>query len=235
MTTILTPVTSIGRTRPGRGVYAPLVPQLEVGQLSQQLFLGYMAYAGSSSLLRHPAGLEALERIEAENPGPASVPIEPIGRIDGSMIYFDLSHALREIASGPDYQVVRDRLWLGGALLTLGDALAAHSYFDHGPDLELVRHLRNGVAHGNRFTLRRGEPSRPAHFTGPDRRLMRDDHRTPPGETITFEITSALQGKTVLFDFLGPGDVFDLLQFISVRLIRIGNGDPAQPLFRQRI
>jgi hypothetical protein len=40
-----------------------------------------------------------------------------------------------------------------GALLTLGDALQVHRYFDHSPELELIYHLRNGVAHGNRFTF----------------------------------------------------------------------------------
>jgi hypothetical protein len=39
-----------------------------------------------------------------------------------------------------------DRVWLVGSLLAIGDALMRHCYFDHAPELELLRHLRNGVA-----------------------------------------------------------------------------------------
>jgi hypothetical protein len=53
--------------------------------------------------------------------------------------------------------VVRDRIreefpriWLTGSLLAVGDALKDNNYFDHAPVFELVYHLRNGVAHGNR-------------------------------------------------------------------------------------
>jgi hypothetical protein len=45
------------------------------------------------------------------------------------------------------------RVWLVGALLTVGDALARHHYFDRAPELELLRHLRNGVADGNVFNI----------------------------------------------------------------------------------
>jgi hypothetical protein len=38
-----------------------------------------------------------------------------------------------------------DRVWLVEALLALGDALKQHGYFDHAPELELLRHLRNGM------------------------------------------------------------------------------------------
>ena len=41
-----------------------------------------------------------------------------------------------------------------------------------------------------------------------------------------FEITAAVNGLPVLFDFLGPGDVSDLLTKIAVRLTRVGKGDP---------
>jgi hypothetical protein len=47
-----------------------------------------------------------------------------------------------------------DRLWLVGALLTIGDALKQHRYFDRAPELELLRHLRNGAAHGNTFRIK---------------------------------------------------------------------------------
>jgi hypothetical protein len=40
-----------------------------------------------------------------------------------------------------------------GALLTLGDELSAYGYFDRAPALELLYHLRNAVAHGNRLNI----------------------------------------------------------------------------------
>ncbi|OXC78250.1 hypothetical protein [Caballeronia sordidicola] len=40
-----------------------------------------------------------------------------------------------------------------GALLTLGDELGARGYFDRAPILEIVYHLRNGMAHDNRFNI----------------------------------------------------------------------------------
>jgi hypothetical protein len=210
------------------------VNELGVGQLAQSLYNGYLGYLASTAVVRHPYTQDVIKRLEDENTGPAPVPIEPIMRRDGSAAYFDFSHAMHNITTTVDYQEIHDQLWLGGTLLTLGDELARESYFDTGPDLEFVRHLRNGIAHGNQFNLRRGEPRRPAHFTGPDRRGMPDGKITPPGQANTFEITPGLHGQKVLFDFVGPGDISDLLLFISVRLIRIGNGDPPMNLWPQR-
>ena len=206
----------------------------EVGQLAEALCGGYMSHAGMGVLLSHPAGSAAIERLEAENRGPAIVPIAPVLRKDGTSIWYDLSHYLKASAA-PAFSETFKRLWLGGALLTLGDALAAEGYFDKGPDLEMVRHLRNGIAHGNHFNLQKGEPRRPARFTGPEQRLMSDGvTSTPLGDAVTFEVVSALQGQRVLFDFMGAGDVCDLLTFVGNRLIRIGNGDPPLELFPQR-
>jgi len=205
-----------------------------IGQLAQELYLGYMAYAASADVLAHPAIAEVLAVLQAENRGPAGVPIGRIVRGDASEIAYDLLHAIRNIGQAKAYKSAYERLWLAGALLTLGDALKGRDYLDRGPDLEFVRHLRNGVAHGNQFSLRPGQPSRPAHFTGADQRFI-GDGTTPVGSGRYFEIRPSLQGKAVLFDFIGPGDVCDLLQFASARLVRIGNGDPPSPLWPQAL
>jgi hypothetical protein len=210
------------------------VNEFEVGQLAQSLYNGYLGYAGATAIVRHPYTSDVIARIEEENSGPAPVPIEQILRKDGSAAYFNLSHALKNIAATGSYQEVHDRLWIGGALLTLGDELAKAAYFDRRPDLEFIRHLRNGVGHGNTFHFLHGEPRRPAHFSGPAGREMPDGSFTPQGQQNTFEITAALEGQTVLFDFVGPGDVCDLLLFVAWRLTRIGNGDPPQDLWPQR-
>jgi hypothetical protein len=206
-----------------------------VGQLAQALNEGYMAFAATDSFIRHPYAADALDRIETAHQGPSLVPTQPIFRTDGTAHFFQVLHALRTITNKPDYRETYDRVWLGGAVLTLGDELARNGYFDKAPDLEFVRHLRNGVAHGNRFHFSPKEPRLPAHFTGPAERLLPDGvTATPAGDVHTFEITRSLQGTTLLFDFMGPGDICDLLIFVSWRLIRIGNGDPPHPLWPQR-
>jgi hypothetical protein len=206
--------------------------ELQVGQLAQDLENGYMAHAATTALLRHPYALGALEGLERENEGPAVVPIVPVRRRDGTAHFFDLSHFVRLVSMKPDFQSEQDRLWMTAALLTLGDELAQVGYFDQGPDLEFIRHLRNGVGHGNRFHFLHGEPRRPAHFTG----AAGGDGSTPlVYPATTFEITSTLEGQSVLFDYLGPGDVCDLFLLVANRLIRIGNGDPPLALWPQRL
>ena len=73
----------------------------------------------------------------------------------------------------------------------------------------MVRHLRNGTAHGNRFTLRNPDELKkwPAHTRG-----AACSYSEP------FEVTPDLDGTEVLFDFMGPGDVLDLLISVSTYL-----------------
>jgi hypothetical protein len=114
-----------------------------------------------------------------------------------------------------------DRLWLVGALLTIGDALSTQSYFDHAPEPELLRHLRNGVAHGNTFRINLRHLAKfPAH-----NRLawVRSDSKAE------FEITPKLQNQPVQFDFMGSGDIIHLLMSVGLYLIRMGNGDALRP------
>jgi hypothetical protein len=87
--------------------------------------------------------------------------------------------------------------------------LAAEGYYDRAPVLEMVRHLRNGIAHGNRFSLRNPTELNawPAH--------TRDAACRSSGP---FEITPDLDGSAVLFDFMGLGDVLDLLISVSTHL-----------------
>jgi hypothetical protein len=115
-------------------------------------------------------------------------------------------------------------VWLSGALLQLGDALSQKKYFDHAPELELIYHIRNGVAHGNRFNIHGAGVTRlqkyPAH-----------NHRSivPGDKRDLFEVTTALNGSPVLFDFMGPADVLDLLLSASNHLAGIAEGYPGRP------
>src|SRR5690606_13574871 len=73
---------------------------------------------------------------------------------DGTARPFDLAYVLDLMRAEPALRDEMDRSWCVSSLIVLGDRLAAEDYHDRAPILEMVRHLRNGVAHGNRFTIR---------------------------------------------------------------------------------
>ena len=107
-----------------------------------------------------------------------------------------------------------------GALLTLGDELEKHGYFDRAPVLELVYHLRNGVAHGNRINTPKKERDRLAKYPAHNRNAA---VKSPAG--VFYEITPFLSGP-LLFDFMGPADVIDLLQSVEVHLSKAAGARP---------
>ena len=118
----------------------------------------------------------------------------------------DLYRAFEEMVAAPQRNLAVLRATLLVGLVTVGDAMKTASMYDGSPGLEFLRHVRNAAAHGNRFNLMRGEPKRPAHF--------RD-----------FEITGEdLNGKTLLFDFMLPGDVFDLFDYLMDHVGRDASG-----------
>ena len=164
--------------------------------------------------------MAVVEQLERDRPVGEFVAGHLIARNDGTLIFSNLSHSVREVEPESEHRALVDRLWWMGALLTVGDAIAAAD-LDHGPDLELIRHLRNGVAHGNRFKLMKGEPRRQAFFFGPPGRFL-PDRTIVEGDVPHFRIDSAVHRAPVLFEFMGPGDLDDLFQFVSLRLIRFG-------------
>jgi len=134
---------------------------------------------------------------------------------DGTARAFDLAYVRDQMRSHPTLRIELDRAWCASSLVMLGDRLAAEDYFDRAPVLEMVRHLRNGIAHGNRFTLRNPKElaSQPAHTR---------DASCQTSEP--FEITPELDGHAVLFDFMAPGDVLDLLISVSTHLMNLKKG-----------
>ena len=113
-----------------------------------------------------------------------------------------------------------DRTFLGGALIRLGDELSRYVYFDRAPELEFVRHLRNGVAHGNRFDIRHPDAllRRPAHTF-----WMHGLNALHPE---FFEITAQLNGEPVLFDFIGPLSLARVFVGVSFYLLRMAHHEP---------
>jgi hypothetical protein len=105
---------------------------------------------------------------------------------------------------------------------------------DHAPLLEFIYHLRNGIAHGNQFTFTLvNKKTNKKHTPGLDRLKNHKAHnRDAQVKTAEFRIDGALEGRTVLFDFMGPGDVLDLLQSVGIYLTRIRERDAAGQLDR---
>ncbi len=178
--------------------------------MAQRLASGYYAFLVAHLVAVNPKSLNSLPPAKVLGEDPTG----EIKRKDGTFhtlnlrFYLDL---LRE-----DQSLQRDflRTWAMGALLTLGDELAKpeHAYFDHAPILELVYHLRNGIAHGNRFNITKDGKKRLAKYGAHNRHAVVKS----PMRTI-YEITPTSVGP-ILFDFIGAADVIDLLQSVEVHL-----------------
>ena len=117
----------------------------DVGQLGQDMVRGYAAHIAAVRIAPRMDS-NALVRLIADWPS------DFVQRKDGSKWAFDTQDALVSLADKA-IEAELPRVWLTGSLLTLGDALKDNDYFDHAPALELVYHLRNGIAHGNRFNF----------------------------------------------------------------------------------
>jgi hypothetical protein len=176
-------------------------PVFEVGRLAQRMAQGYYAHSAvmmvakdprSDELIRHP--LESMFKVNI--PVAAFVP-----RKDRTMHPYDVLHYLDDARANPPVVDELRRVWLVGSLLSVGDALAMLSkhlkpsrYLDGNPTLELLYHLRNGVAHGNRFTFYNSGKNRLANF--PAHNKMAGVKSSTNAE---FEIVVGLQGKTDAF------------------------------------
>jgi hypothetical protein len=187
----------------------------EVGQLAQRMAVGYFAHKAAIAVATDP---RAQRLVPPTQPG-FVVPVGYVTRKDGTQHAFDFHHFLDQARNDPAMAHDLERVWLAGSLLAVGDALSMHGYFDRAPELELVRHLRNGIAHGNTFRIDnpQGLAKFPAHNRLAD---IRGDLKAE------FEITPHFHSRPVLFNFMGPGDVLDLLMSVGLYLTRMGNGDP---------
>jgi hypothetical protein len=197
----------------------------DAGKLAERLAGGYYAYIAALQVATDPLAKTLATNI----PAGQIVPVGFVKRKDGTHHVFHFHHYLDYARSNEQMANDLPRAWLVGSLLAIGDALSNSRYFDRAPELELLRHLRNGVAHGNRFHFGSGKSLKkslerlqrhPAH-----NRLawIRDDNKSE------FEIVGALAGRPILFDFMGPGDILDLIMSVGLYLIRMGNGDPLRP------
>jgi hypothetical protein len=195
----------------------------EIGEMAQRMATGYFMHAAVIRVASDPRAPALSPNVE---PGQI-VPVDRVVRKDGTQHVYHFTQSLAQAASDPVMVNELRRVWLVGALLAVGDALRKHGtkrrgYFNRAPELELLRHLRNGVAHGNTFKIYDTEELK-EHAAHNRQAAIKSDTKA------VFEITPNLEGQPVLFDFIGPGDVLDLLMSVSIYLIRMGNGDPLRP------
>ncbi|MDI1253846.1 hypothetical protein [Thermomonas sp.] len=109
---------------------------------------------------------------------------------------------VQQLRANPEFNLEYHGLLIQTIFMNVGDELSRNGYFDHSPQLEFFRHVRNAMGHGNSFHFLGNEPTRPAILNGR-------------------ELTASLHGQKVLFDYLGPGDVLDLLDQVEHHLISL--------------
>jgi hypothetical protein len=184
--------------------------RLAVGRMAQHLASGYYAFLVAHLVAVNPVSINSLPPAKALGEDPTG----EIKRKDGTFHTLNLLYYLDLLREDQNLQGDFLRTWAMGALLTLGDELAKpeHDYFGHAPILELVYHLRNGIAHGNRFNITGTGKRRLGKYEAHNRNAAA---KSPLGTV--YEITPNSKGS-ILFDFIGPADVIDLLQSIEVHL-----------------
>jgi hypothetical protein len=182
--------------------------RFDVSRTANRLAQGYYSFVVAHYVAVNPFAINLLPPAKA----PGLNPTGELPRKDGTSHELDMRHYLDLLREDRDLQRSFLHTWAMGALSILGDELAGYAYFDRAPILELVYHLRNGVAHGNRFNITKDGERRlkdhPAH--------NKDARVKSPAGTV-FEVTPTLTGP-VLFDFIGAADVIDVLQSVELHL-----------------
>jgi hypothetical protein len=178
----------------------------EIGRLAHRMGQGYYAHKVAIEVAKDPRA-DAL--VSSADDG--------VSRKDGTGHVYDARHYLDYARANPEMVDDLKRVWLVGSLIAVGDVLSEHDYLNRAPLLELVYHLRNGVAHGNRFTFKVGQST-----PGLTRLKKYPANNKQAGiKTAEFHITASLEGRPVLLDFMGAGDVLDLLMSVEIYLTRI--------------
>jgi hypothetical protein len=204
-----------------REIMAPTVVNrqaVNVATLAQRMVSQYFSHVAAMHVARDPLAQALGPEIE---PG-QGVSVIKIPRGDSNEMIMWFDHFLAE-GRKPETRKDFDRVWLIGALLMVGDALGASGYFGHEPEAEIIRHLRNGIAHGNRFHF--------DHFlidkaTGKLKHPANISRYAARQAVPALEVDTNLEGAEVLFGWGGPDAIVDCLTVLGVHLWHIGHGIP---------
>jgi hypothetical protein len=132
-----------------------------------------------------------------------------------------LFHHFLEEGRRPDTRQEFDKVWLVGALLTVGDALGENGYFGHIAEAEIIRHLRNGVGHGNKF---RFSDTVKDKGTGRLKYAANTFRYAEQLQMPRHEVDTHLDGTEVLFKWGGPDAIIDCLTVLGFHLLNVGYG-----------
>jgi hypothetical protein len=191
---------------------------VEVAKLAQRMTSQYFSHVAAMYVARD-------RRAEMFAPSVESgqlVPILRIRRRDGNDMKIWFNHYLAE-GRKPEASKDFDRVWLTGALLTVGDAIGDNGYFNHDPEAEIIRHLRNGIAHGNHFDFRASVIHRvTGKLTYPANIFRYSERQVMPRH----EIATHLQDTEVLWGWGGPDAIIDCLTVLGIHLWNVGHGLP---------
>ena len=164
----------------------------DIKDIIDQIKSYYAIQSFSLYCINHP-GIKNIINQEFDDPNATSVS----HRKDGSEYPILLHPSLKECCDSKNFNLFTLRS-IGFAITLVFDEMEKKHLIDSSPELQFLRHLRNSQAHGNRFYLKGGEPKNPAKFNN------------------KFEIFASMDGmQNVLFDFIYPGDIFDLFDHIK--------------------
>jgi hypothetical protein len=192
----------------------------DIGRLAQRMVGEYYTHMAALHVAADPGATALAPPIE---PG-QSFPVLHVPRDDGTQHTFLFKHFLDNIR---EPQLIEDfkRAWLASSLLRVGDELGAHGYFNQSPEAEpeaeLIRHLRNGIAHGNEFSMR-GDVIDPK--TGCLRLPAHNRRYTKVLSMREYAVDTQLNGNNVLFDYGGPAAILDILTALGWHLTRTACG-----------
>jgi hypothetical protein len=192
---------------------------VDVATLAQRMVSQFFSHHAALYVARDTRAQKFAPPIETGQ----HVPVLRIPRRDGNAMIMSFDHYLAE-GRKPETKRDFDKVWLIGALLMVGDALGTNKYFGHIPEAEIIRHLRNGVAHGNRFIFHpnvidktSGKLKHPANIFRYAGRQVMPMH----------EVDTDRQGTEVLFVWGGPDAIIDCLTVLGVHLWNTGHGIPS--------
>jgi hypothetical protein len=190
---------------------------VEVARLAQRMVSQYFSHVAAMYIARDPRA----EMLRPQLTSGQNVPVLKIPRGDGNEMIMSFDHFLAE-GHKPATRKDFDRVWLTGALLTVGDALGP-DYFGHQPEAEMIRHLRNGIAHGNRFKFTSSVKDK---STGKLKYQANNFRYAAQQSMPMHEIHTKLEGRSVLFDWGGRGAIVDCLTVLGIHLWNLGYGIP---------